>query len=172
VFHDFSKRQRHFLFLPTHATTAGVSTAPLAFSVCHDLLQRGCKKGSPKTPWQEGEAYRRTLGSSRRLPNPSLLTTAVPYQADSSYRWRCGPVRLTPYLTCLAFFFQPEQYFSLTTIQPVFSASFKPANGACVSSVFRHFTLMFQVFHLDVAKVDLRRCTCCNDIYVCCKPMF
>jgi hypothetical protein len=28
---------------------------------------------------------------------------------------------------------------------------------------FRRFMLMFQVFHLDVAKVDLRCCICCND---------
>jgi hypothetical protein len=28
---------------------------------------------------------------------------------------------------------------------------------------FRRFRFMFQMFHLDIAKVDLRCCICCND---------
>jgi hypothetical protein len=33
----------------------------------------------------------------------------------------------------------------------------------CRVKCFMHFKLMFQVFHLDIAKVDLGCCICCND---------
>jgi hypothetical protein len=115
----------------------------LAFFGRRGLLQRGCAAPDP---------------------HPALLRAVPPsttrHHGHGVHRVRKGRPAPTPGCT-LGSSRRPPDLSLLATVVPHQVGTLSPTT-LCFKC-FMRFRLMFQVFHLDVAKVNLRCCMCCNE---------